>query len=146
MMGLLGGGHIGGSIIPLRPLGDGTRSSRNWAQHIFNIMTEFPKRHARKYSYRAGLTSYRGSRLVLINPRPNRVVLRGQRGQIIKISPQVLQATEKQQGNQKNERQKVLTIKKHRRKVLMKSKTTYRRGQTIIMVPWDRMQDDGHPL
>jgi hypothetical protein len=68
-------------------LGGGARSLRNWAWHIFNIMTEFPKRHARKYSDRAGLTSYRGSHLVLINPHPNKVVLRGERGQIIKIPP-----------------------------------------------------------
>jgi hypothetical protein len=58
---------------------------------------------------------------------PNRVVLRGERGQIIKILPQVLQAIKKQ-GKQKKERQKVLAIKKQRRKVLAKSKTTYRRG------------------
>jgi hypothetical protein len=96
-------------------------------------MIEFPKRHARKYSDRAGLTSYRGSRLVLTNPHPNRVVLGGERGQIIKISLQVLQATKKQQGKQKKERQKVLA----------KSKTTYRRGLAINMVLWDHMRDDG---
>jgi hypothetical protein len=97
-------------------------------------MIEFPKRHARKYSDRMGLTSYRGSCLVLINPHLNRVVLRGERGQIIKILPQVLQATKKQQGKQKKERQKILEIKKQRRKVLMKNRTTYRRGWTISMV------------
>jgi hypothetical protein len=99
-------------------------------------MTEFPKRHARKYSGRAGLTSYRGSRLVFINPCPNRIVLRRERGQIIKISSQVLLATKKQQGKQKKERQKVLA----------KNKTTYRRGQTISMVLWDHMRDNDHPL
>jgi hypothetical protein len=97
-------------------------------------MIEYPKRHARKYSDRVGLTSYRGSHLILINPRPNRIVLGGERRQIIKIPPQVLQATKKQQRKQKKERQKVLAIKKQRRKVLAKSKTTYRRGRTISTV------------
>jgi hypothetical protein len=52
MTGLLGVGPTGESIIHPHPLGGGVRSSKNWAQHIFNIMTEFPKRHARKYSDR----------------------------------------------------------------------------------------------
>jgi hypothetical protein len=59
-----------------------------------------------------------------MNPHPNRVVLGGERGQIIKIPPQVLQATKKQQGKQKKER----------KKVLVKNKTTNRRGQTISTV------------
>jgi hypothetical protein len=124
MTGLIGSRRTGGSIVCPRPLGGGARSLRNWARHIFNIMTEFPKRRARKYSDRAGLTSYRGSRLVFINTRPNRVVLGGKRVQAIKILPQVLQATKKQQGKQKKERQKVLT----------KNKTTYRRGRTISTI------------
>jgi hypothetical protein len=52
IMGLLGGGHNDESIVRPRPLGGGVRSLRNWARHIFNIMTEFPKGHARKYSGR----------------------------------------------------------------------------------------------
>jgi hypothetical protein len=52
------GGHgflvadAGGSIIHPRPLVGGTRSSRNWVWHIFNILDEFITRSNRKdYEY-----------------------------------------------------------------------------------------------
>jgi hypothetical protein len=115
MIGLHGGGRTGGSIICPYPLGGGVRSSRNLARNIFNIMTEFPKRHARKYSGRARLTSYRGSRLVLINPRPIGLFSEESRGKSSKFHPK---SYKQQQDKQNKERQKVFT----------KSKTTYRRG------------------
>jgi hypothetical protein len=58
-MGLLGGRCTSESILHSHPLGGGARSSRNWVRHIFNVMTEFPKRHAIKSSHKVGLTSYR---------------------------------------------------------------------------------------
>jgi hypothetical protein len=54
-------------------------------------MIEFPKRNTRKYSDSTRLTSSYDTSLDLINPHLDKVVLSRKRGQVIKISPPLVQ-------------------------------------------------------
>jgi hypothetical protein len=107
-------------------------------------MTEFPKRHARKYSDRAGLTSYRGSHQALINPRPNRIVLGRERGKSSKFHPK---SYNQPKNNKVSRRKKESTRNKEtKEKSTCEEQNNLQKERTISMVLWDCMRDDGHPL